>query len=81
MNDELQETTRVTELELREEVDLANVKAADALRKVEAMKDKIVDYDATISKFRELVAHLQVRDGINWTAKLYNKVFKKNIIK
>ena len=61
MNDELNETARETELELREEVDLANGRALEAKRKEEAMQESIADYEATINKFRDLVAQLQVK--------------------
>ncbi|KAK3590123.1 hypothetical protein CHS0354_041172 [Potamilus streckersoni] len=59
MNEELQENARETELELREEVDLANAKTIEAVRKLEATMESVADYEATIAKFRELVAHLQ----------------------
>ena len=61
MNDELQETARETELELREEVDLANARANEAKRKMEAVQESMADYETTIAKFRELVSQLQVR--------------------
>ncbi len=60
MNDELQETARETELELREEVDLANSRANEAKRKMEAVQESMADYENTIAKFRELVSQLQV---------------------
>ncbi len=60
MNDELQENTREMELELREEVDMANSQAHEAQRKMEAMQENMADYEATISKFRDLVSQLQV---------------------
>ncbi|XP_052772029.1 dynactin subunit 1-like isoform X2 [Mya arenaria] len=59
MNEELQENARVTELELREEVDLAHAKTLEAVRKLEATQESMSDYEKTISKFRELVASLQ----------------------
>jgi dynactin 1 len=59
MNDELNENARESELELREEVDLANAHAAEAKRKLEAMTETIADYEGTIAKFRDLVAQLQ----------------------
>ncbi|XP_041368819.1 dynactin subunit 1-like isoform X2 [Gigantopelta aegis] len=59
MNEEMQENARETELELREEVDLANVKVTEIQRKLEASLETIADYEKTINKFRELVAHLQ----------------------
>ncbi|KAH3855895.1 hypothetical protein DPMN_098470, partial [Dreissena polymorpha] len=59
MNEELQENARVTELELREEVDLSHAKTIEAVRKLEAMQETISDYEKTINKFRELVSTLQ----------------------
>ena len=66
MNDELQETARETELELREEVDLANARANEAKRKMEAVQESMADYETTIAKFRELVSQLQVRIICFW---------------
>ena len=60
MNDELQETAREQELDLREEVDLATARATEARRQMDAMQESIADYEHTIGKFRELVAQLQV---------------------
>lgn len=60
MNDELQETARETELELREEADKAQMRVSEANKRVEVMQESIADYEATINKFRELVAQLQV---------------------
>ncbi|KAK3094997.1 hypothetical protein FSP39_008880 [Pinctada imbricata] len=59
MNEELQENARESELELREELDLANGKATEAQRKLEATSETIADYEATINKFRDLVSSLQ----------------------
>ena len=61
MNDELQESARETELELRESLDLATAKTIEANRRLDAMKENIVDYETTINKFRDLVAQLKVR--------------------
>ena len=62
MNDELQETARETELELREEVDMSQGRVAEAGKRLEAMQESVADYEGTINKFRELVAQLQVRE-------------------
>jgi dynactin 1 len=59
MNDQLQETAREVELQLREDLDMANARAADADRKLEAFKESIADYESTINKFREHVARQQ----------------------
>jgi dynactin 1 len=60
MNEELQETAREVELQLREDVDMANERAAEAQRKLDAIKESIADYEETINKFREHVAKQQV---------------------
>ena len=59
MNDELQETARETELELREALDLTNAKLVESQRRTEAFNDAIGDYQNTILKFRDLVAQQQ----------------------
>jgi dynactin 1 len=60
MNEELQESAREVELQLREDVDMANARAAEAQRKLDAVKESINDYEETINKFREHVARQQV---------------------
>ncbi|KAK6174365.1 hypothetical protein SNE40_017658 [Patella caerulea] len=59
MNEEIQENAREMELELREELDLAQSRVADAYRKLEAGAETCADYEKTITKFRELVKQLQ----------------------
>ena len=59
MNDQLQENARDLELELREELDLANGKIRETKHEKEAANEVIVDQDSTIKKFRELVQKLQ----------------------
>lgn len=78
MNDELQETARETELELREELDLANGRVAEANRKLEAMQENTADFEATISKFRDLVAQLQVRPEI-WVLWFMKSIHPRNV--
>jgi len=60
MNDQLQESSREMELQLREDLDLANNRVTDAQRKLDAVKESITDYELTINKFREHVARQQV---------------------
>uniref|UniRef100_K1PMK6 Dynactin subunit 1 n=1 Tax=Magallana gigas TaxID=29159 RepID=K1PMK6_MAGGI len=60
MNEELQETAREAELELREELDLATGRANEFKRKLDATAETFADYETTISKFRDLVSTLQV---------------------
>lgn len=59
MNDELQENARETELELREQLDLAGARVREAQKRVEAAQETVADYQQTISKYRELTQHLQ----------------------
>lgn len=60
MNDELQENTRETELELREQLDMAGARVREAQKRVEAAQETVADYQQTIKKYRQLTAHLQV---------------------
>uniref|UniRef100_A0A8D0G1V0 Dynactin subunit 1 n=1 Tax=Sphenodon punctatus TaxID=8508 RepID=A0A8D0G1V0_SPHPU len=59
MNDELQENARETELELREQLDMATARVRQAEKRVEAAQETVADYQQTIKKYRELTAHLQ----------------------
>lgn len=61
MNDELQENARETELELREQLDMATARVREAEKRVEAAQETVADYQQTIKKYRELTAHLQVQ--------------------
>uniref|UniRef100_A0A3Q3JZH1 Dynactin subunit 1 n=1 Tax=Monopterus albus TaxID=43700 RepID=A0A3Q3JZH1_MONAL len=59
MNDELQENSRETEMELREQLDLGAAKVREAEKRVEAAQETVADCQQTISKYRELTARLQ----------------------
>ncbi|XP_044150691.1 dynactin subunit 1 isoform X2 [Bufo gargarizans] len=59
MNDELQENARETELELREQLDMAGARVREADKRVEAAQETVADYQQTIKKYRDLTAHLQ----------------------
>ena len=59
MDEELQENARELELELREDLDLANGKIRELERSREVAQDVIKDHEATISKFRDLVHKVQ----------------------
>uniref|UniRef100_A0A7N6FC61 Dynactin subunit 1 n=1 Tax=Anabas testudineus TaxID=64144 RepID=A0A7N6FC61_ANATE len=59
MNDELQENSRETEMELREQLDLSAAKVREAEKRVEAAQETVADYQQTINKYRELTARLQ----------------------
>ena len=60
MNDQLQESSREVELQLREDLDLANGRVTEAQRRLDAVKESIADYEMTINKFREHVTRQQV---------------------
>ena len=66
MNDQLQESSREVELQLRENVDMANARVADAQRRLNAVSESISDYEMTINKFRDHVAHQQVCLRSHW---------------
>ncbi|XP_077136512.1 dynactin subunit 1 isoform X2 [Ranitomeya variabilis] len=59
MNDELQENARETELELREQLDMANARVREAEKRVDAAQETVADYQQTIKKYRDLTSHLQ----------------------
>uniref|UniRef100_A0A4W4GRZ4 Dynactin subunit 1 n=1 Tax=Electrophorus electricus TaxID=8005 RepID=A0A4W4GRZ4_ELEEL len=59
MNDELQENARETELELREQLDLAGARVREANKRAEGAQETVADYQQTINKYRELTSHLQ----------------------
>lgn len=59
VNDQLQETAKETELELREELDMSNAKIMEGQRKLEAMQEAIADYEQTIQKFRDQTEQLR----------------------
>ncbi|XP_067884131.1 dynactin subunit 1-like isoform X3 [Heterodontus francisci] len=59
MNDELQENSRETELELREQLDLGTARVRESEKRVEAAQETVADYQQTIKKYRELTSHLQ----------------------
>lgn len=59
LNEQLQEQARETELELREELDQAHVRAADAQRRVEAAHEALADCEQTLAKYRALTTQLR----------------------
>ncbi|KAK4470950.1 hypothetical protein MN116_006456 [Schistosoma mekongi] len=63
MNDELQENSRETELELREEIERANTQINQLVRHLDATRETITDYEQTLSKFRDLVSDLQTQNS------------------
>ncbi|CAG5075497.1 Similar to DCTN1-p150: Dynactin subunit 1 (Drosophila melanogaster) [Cotesia congregata] len=59
MSDQLAESSKEIELELREELDLALGSARDAQRHRDAALETLADRELTIAKFRELTNRLQ----------------------
>lgn len=59
MSDQLAESSKEIELELREELDLALGAARDAQRHRDAALETLADRELTIAKFRELTRQLQ----------------------
>ena len=59
MDEELQENLREAEIELREDLDLANGKVREAARARDAAYEIIHDHETTITKFRDLVNKVQ----------------------
>ena len=59
MDEELQENARELELELREDIDLANGKIRELERGRQVNFEVIQDHEATIHKFRDLVSKVQ----------------------
>ena len=63
MDEELQEDAREIELELREDLDLANGKIRELERTRDITKDVIADHETTINKFRDLVHKVQEQNA------------------
>ena len=59
MNEELQETARETELELREELDMLRGKIQEISKERDAVQEMVADRNMTIDKFRDVVQKLQ----------------------
>ncbi|CAH8820975.1 unnamed protein product [Trichobilharzia szidati] len=62
MNDELQENSRQTKLELLEEIERANSQINQLVRHLDATRETIADYEQTLGKFRDLVSDLQTQN-------------------
>uniref|UniRef100_A0A8C8JKA0 Dynactin subunit 1 n=1 Tax=Oncorhynchus tshawytscha TaxID=74940 RepID=A0A8C8JKA0_ONCTS len=54
MNDELQENSRETEMELREQLDLNGARVREAQKRVEAAQETVADYQQTINNLNSL---------------------------
>ncbi|KAG6439528.1 hypothetical protein O3G_MSEX000848, partial [Manduca sexta] len=55
VHEQLVESNRELEMDLREELEMAHAATREAIREREAAMETIMDRDATILKFRELV--------------------------
>lgn len=61
VNDQLQESAREEEKELRRSLDISETRIRDAEKQIEHLKYNLADQEKTILKFRERVKQLQVR--------------------
>ncbi|SGY89595.1 BQ5605_C039g11758 [Microbotryum silenes-dioicae] len=59
LNDELEESHVETEKQMQEELDLKDLQLQELRQRTDVLEDGILDYERTISQFRELVANLQ----------------------
>lgn len=59
INEEMQENAREIELELREEIDMAQAKVRELTRDKEAAMEVVFDHETTIAKFRSFVSQVQ----------------------
>lgn len=74
VHEQLVESNHELELDLREELDMADAAKREALREKEAALETVLDRDQTILKFRELVQRLneqtqELRDKLNRESK------------
>ncbi|CAH8545445.1 unnamed protein product [Dicrocoelium dendriticum] len=63
MNDELQENSRDTERELREEIEQGRAQIGQLVRHLDALRETNADYEKTLGKFRDLVTELQAQNA------------------
>ena len=59
INEQLQETAREAELELKEELDTMVVKLNEMQKKYEESQENLAEYESTIQKLRDIVAKLK----------------------
>ncbi|XP_078668155.1 dynactin subunit 1-like isoform X27 [Branchiostoma floridae x Branchiostoma belcheri] len=62
MDEEMQESARDNEIEMREEIDMANSKVREFQRKLEASQEMIADLQQTINKYRDLTTQLREKN-------------------
>lgn len=70
VNDQLLESARDEERELRRALDMSEARVRDAEANIEQLKYTLADQDKTIVKFRELVKQLQVRSPFHIRSRL-----------
>jgi dynactin 1 len=79
VNDQLQESSKEEERELRQNLDLAECRTREFERSIELLKYTIADHEKTILKFRELVKQLQNdNDTLSRSLKLKEEDEKNN---
>ncbi|XP_064465841.1 dynactin subunit 1-like [Ornithodoros turicata] len=59
VNDQLQEQARETELELREEVEMARAQVVESHRRLEALAEALANTEQMVGRYRELTAQLR----------------------
>ena len=59
INEQIQESARESELELREELDMQRTKISSLIRKLEDDQEAFANYEGTILNFRKLVSKLK----------------------
>lgn len=59
VNDQLQEQARETELELREEAEMARAQVTESHRRLEALAEALANTERTVGHYRELTAQLR----------------------
>lgn len=59
LNDELEESHVETEKQMQDEIDLKDLLLREQHARADALEDNVVDYEGTVTQFRELVLGLQ----------------------
>lgn len=59
LNDELEENHVENEKHMQEELDLKDHQIREYQKQMDSLEDNMLDYEGTISQFRELVVNLQ----------------------
>lgn len=59
LNDELEENHIANEKHMQEEIDMKDHQIREYQKQLDGLEDSMLDYEGTISQFRELVINLQ----------------------